>query len=243
VDVAKNLGVGRLIGAGANADVYDLGDGRVLRRYRDGRAAAAVGREAEVMAHARAHGVPVPEVFDVSGADIVMARATGPTMLDALARRPWTVRAQAALLAGLHARVHAVPPLDWLRAPFRDADEADGGPAGEVLLHHDLHPQNVILTRDGARIIDWEGASRGPAVADVVMSWVIIAFAGIPGSRVQAAARQPVRALFAREFLRAAGPVDRRWLAVGVRRRLGDRNLQPAERVRLESLLRTGRMG
>ncbi len=28
---------GTLVGAGRNADVYDIGDGRVLRRYRDGR--------------------------------------------------------------------------------------------------------------------------------------------------------------------------------------------------------------
>ena len=27
---------GPLIGAGRSADVYDIGDGRVLRRYRDG---------------------------------------------------------------------------------------------------------------------------------------------------------------------------------------------------------------
>ena len=75
---------GRLIGTGRSADVYDAGNGRVLRRYRDGRPAAWVAREAEVMGHARAHGVPVPEVFDVSGADIVMALAAGPTMVDVL---------------------------------------------------------------------------------------------------------------------------------------------------------------
>ena len=41
---------GRLIGTGRSADVYDAGNGRVLRRYRDGRPAAWVAREAEVMA-------------------------------------------------------------------------------------------------------------------------------------------------------------------------------------------------
>src|ERR1700743_1931148 len=92
---------GTLVGAGRNADVYDVGSGRVLRRYRDGREARRVEAEAQVMACARASGVPVPEVFDVSGADIVMERAVGPTMLDAIARRPWTVRAQGALRARL----------------------------------------------------------------------------------------------------------------------------------------------
>src|SRR5215469_73040 len=101
-------GSGRLIAAGRSADVFEAGEGRVLRRYRDGRPADQVAREAEVMVHARAHGVPMPEVFDVAGADIVMERADGPTMLTELARRPLMFRRQARLLARLHGVVHAV---------------------------------------------------------------------------------------------------------------------------------------
>ena len=99
--------------------MYDVGGGRVLRRYRDGRDPAAVDREAQVMAHARAHGVPVPEVFEVAGSDIVMERVTGPTMLDVLGRRPWTLRRQARLLARLHETVHQAPPLPGLRVAGR----------------------------------------------------------------------------------------------------------------------------
>ena len=220
--------------------MYDIGHGRVLRRYRDQRPAAWVLREAEVMTHARAHGVLVPEVFDVTGSDIVMERASGPTMLDVLGRRPWTVRAQAGLLARLHAAVHRVPPLDWLPAPFADdARDLDG--QASVLLHRDLHPQNVILTPDGPRIIDWEGAARGPALADVGMTWVIIVFSEVPGPRLRAAAVRPVQARMGRAFLRAAGPADRHWLEIAVRHRLRDPNLLPSERARLERLQRTGR--
>ena len=218
----------RLIASGRSADVYEAGDGRVLRRYRDGRPADRVAREAEVMAHARAHGVPVPEVFDVAGPDIVMERADGPTMLNMLGRRPLTFRRQAGLLARLHAVVHAVPALDWLSAPFGDGD----GP--QVLLHRDLHPQNVILTADGPRIIDWEGAARGPAVADVAMTWVIVGFSSVPRTGLSAATVRAVQALFTRSFLAAAGPVDRDWLAAAVRHRLADRHLLPQERARLE---------
>ena len=98
----------RLIGTGRSADVYDAGNGRVLRRYRDGRPAAWVAREAEVMGHARAHGVPVPEVFEVSGTDIVMERASGPTMLDVLTHRPWLLWSHARVLAwARNGRAHA----------------------------------------------------------------------------------------------------------------------------------------
>jgi aminoglycoside phosphotransferase (APT) family kinase protein len=98
------------------------------------------------MAHARAHGVPVPEVFDVAGCDIVMEWADGPTMLTVLGRRPLTFRRQARLLARLRAVVHAVPAPEWLPAPFGDAGGA------QVLLQRDLHPQNVILTAGGPQI-------------------------------------------------------------------------------------------
>jgi len=180
------------------------------------------------MAHARAHGVPVPEVFDVAGCDIVMQRADGPTMLTALGRRPLTFRRQARLLARLHAVVHAVPAPEWLPAPFGDEGRA------QVLLHRDLHPQNVILTAGSPLIIDWEGAARGPAVADVAMTWVIVGFSDVAG--ITNAGVRAVQALFTRSFLAAAGPVDRNWLAAAVGQRLDDPHLLPPERARLERL-------
>lgn len=220
---------GTLVGAGRNADVYDIGDGRVLRRYRDGREPRWVENEARVMVHARSCGVPVPEVFDVQGADIVMERATGPTMLDVISGRPWTVRAQARLLARLHGLVHRVPAGDLsLRALY--GDPADG----DVLLHRDLHPLNVILTADGPKIIDWEGAARGPAVLDAAMTWAIVKFSDVPGSRLRVIAAAGVRGAFTRAFLRAAGPVDESWRLIAMRHRLADRNLLPSEAARLK---------
>jgi aminoglycoside phosphotransferase (APT) family kinase protein len=222
---------GTLVGAGRNADVYDIGGGRVLRRYRDGRDGAAVDREARVMVHARAHGVPVPEVFEVHGSDIVMERAVGPTMLDVLGRRPWTLRRQARLLARLHETVHQAPALPELHAPCggEDLDR-------QVLLHRDLHPMNVILTSAGPVIIDWEGAARGPAMYDVAWTWVIIASSEVPGTGLAPAAVRGLQAQLTRSFVRAAGPLDRAWRAKAIRDRLVDHNVLPAERARLERL-------
>jgi aminoglycoside phosphotransferase (APT) family kinase protein len=222
---------GRLVGSGRYADVYDIGRGRVLRRYRD--ASARARREAEVMTHARAHGVPVPEVFAVSGTDIVMEYARGPTMLQALTRRPWTLGHQARLLADLHALVHAVPVLGWLRAPFG---------AGPALLHLDLHPDNVIVAADGPRLIDWQGAARGPAEADLALTWVLVASGQIPGPLAQRAVGRAGQALFARSYLATAGPVAPEWLASAARHRLKDPSLHAAEAVRIRRLLRSARL-
>jgi aminoglycoside phosphotransferase (APT) family kinase protein len=208
--------------------VYDIGGGRVLRRYRNERDAREVAAEAEVMAVARAAGVPVPEVFDVTGPGIVMARATGPTMLAALGRRPWTAAAQARLLARLHGLVGRVAAgrLAGLELPRPYGDDPG---ADEGLLHQDLHPGNVILTGDGPVIIDWERAARGPAAADVAMTWAIVAFSEIPGSRAEVAAGRAGRSVFTRAFTRAAGPVEPAWQLAAIRQRLGSRNLLPSE--------------
>jgi aminoglycoside phosphotransferase (APT) family kinase protein len=183
------------------------------------------------MRHARAHGVPVPEVFEVSGSDIVMERATGPTMLEVLGRRPWTLGSQARLLARLHATVHQAPALPGLRAPVGDEDLDH-----QVLLHRDLHPMNVILTSTGPVIIDWEGAARGPAIYDVAMTWAILGFSDVPEIGLAAIAVRNVQSMFTRSFVRAAGPLDRTWRAIAVRHRLADPNVLPSERARLERL-------
>jgi aminoglycoside phosphotransferase (APT) family kinase protein len=221
----------RRVGQGRYADVYDIGDGRVLRRYRDPGMRAE--REAEVMRHAWTHGVPVPEVFDAVGPDIVMEYVVGPTMLRDLTRRPWSLGDHARLLAGLHGAVHAVPAPCWLPARFGD---------GDVLLHTDLHPANVILTGAGPRLVDWQGAARGPAQADVALTWVLVATSQVPGPLAQRAVGWAGQALFARYYLAEVGPVAPSWLRLAAEHRLRDPSLLDCEAATLRRLLGTGRL-
>ncbi|TKJ22877.1 phosphotransferase [Blastococcus sp. CCUG 61487] len=216
---------GPLLGRGRDADVYDLGPGRVLRRYRDPGASAE--REAAVMVHARAHGLPVPEVFDVDGPDLVMARVEGPTMLAAVLRRPWTITRQATVLAELHRAVHAVPAPDLL--------DRRTGP-GDALLHLDLHPENVLLTPSGPVIIDWTNAARGTAEVDVADAWLVMSAARVPGPAVVAAAVRAAQGVFPRQFRRAAGLDLAAALPTAAARRLADRNLGEQERRRIRRL-------
>jgi hypothetical protein len=217
---------GKPVGSGRHADVYDIGGGRVVKRYRV--AGAPVERESQVMIHARAHGVPVPRVFDVSGTDIVMEMASGPTMIGMLTRRPWTVWYQARLLVQLHDQVHRVPALDWLRTPF--------GP-GNTLLHTDIHPSNVILTADGARLIDWQGAAQGPAPADIAMTWVLISTGNAPASTRLMTMGRAGREVFIRCFLVAAGRVEAHWAEAAIAYRLADPTATEVELRRLRRLI------
>jgi Ser/Thr protein kinase RdoA (MazF antagonist) len=72
----------KLLAEGRASEIFDLGGGRVLRRFKRGGDPAF---EARVMGHARSHGFPVPAVHEV--------REDGhPTVL-----------------AGLHRRLHEIP--------------------------------------------------------------------------------------------------------------------------------------
>ena len=119
----------RPLAEGRASEIFDLGDGRVLRRFKRGGDPAF---EARVMEHARANGFPVPAVHEVRGDALVLELIEGPTMLAAidLERHP-------ADLARLHERLHEIP--------FE----------GAALLHLDLHPDNVILSPAGPVVIDW----------------------------------------------------------------------------------------
>src|SRR5689334_6907156 len=134
------------LASGRDADVYALDGGCVLRRYRDG---SDVTAEAEVMRHVAEFGFPVPIVYGATGADMVLERLDGTTMLHAITSAAIGVEEAAATLADLHRRLHEVPPMHGT------------GPDSRI-LHLDLHPDNVMLSSRGPVVIDWRNAREGP---------------------------------------------------------------------------------
>ena len=214
----------RLIGRGRAADVFDLGDGRVLRRYRTPHPGVAE-REAIAMQHLRANNAPVPEVFSAAGDEMVMQRLEGRTMLDAIKAKPWTARAMGRQLAALQRQLHVVSAGDLALPRFGD---------GDAILHFDLHPDNVMLTPDGPMVIDWSNVMIGDPVADVMFSWMVMVTSSPDG--VPLLLRPALRRI--RHQLTAGfigdTPIDdhaRRCIAEVCERRLRDPNTRDAEQV------------
>lgn len=177
------LPTGRLLGSGRTADVYEVDGAWVLRRDREGRGDAAA--EGAVMAYVREHGYPVPRVRPSgSRTDLVLERLSGPTMLAALRDGSLSPAGAGAELARLLRLLHAVPA------------RASAGPGARV-LHLDLHPDNVILTPDGPRVIDWTNAEDGPPGLDWGMSAVILAQVAVGGEELAGPARALLTALLA----------------------------------------------
>ena len=165
------------------------------------------------MAHAAAHGYPVPQVFEVGQNVLVLERIDGPTMLADLWRRPWKLGRHATTLARLHRELHEIPAL---------AELGEGR-----LLHMDLHPENVMLSPAGPVVIDWTNARAGEPALDVAMTWVIGATSGgLPGR------------LFVRAFLTHFDRAEiRRSLPAAAEIRIADPNVTANEREAVRRLV------
>jgi aminoglycoside phosphotransferase (APT) family kinase protein len=144
----------KLLARGRDADVFALDEDRVLRRYRDGRTAAA---EAELVRAITGSGFPTPRVHAADGPDLVLDRVDGPDLLTAVAAGVVPPDDAGRVLADLHQRLHALP---W---------------PGGSLLHLDLHPLNVLWTAAGAVLLDWTNARAGDPELDVAVTALILA--------------------------------------------------------------------
>ncbi|GAB3890071.1 phosphotransferase [Microbispora bryophytorum subsp. camponoti] len=114
------------------------------------------------MSYVRSQDYPAPRVGLSSGADLVMERLSGSTMVEAAQQGRITPEEAGVILAGLLRRLHALPP----RVSTNPADR---------VLHLDLHPENVMLTRQGPIVIDWTNAKEGPPALDRGISALILA--------------------------------------------------------------------
>ncbi|MGC2169166.1 MAG: phosphotransferase [Acidimicrobiales bacterium] len=184
---------GKLIAGGRDSSIYEIGEGKVLRRSRNGRSQV---NEAKTMQYVRSHGFPAPEVFSVSddGVDMVMARIEGPTMIDAASARPWKIRRFARELSTLHQTLHQLDAPGWLPV-------APCG-SGDSLLHMDFHPLNVMLSSDGPVVLDWANASRGDRLVDVATTWVLLASGEVTGSRLETLIARLGRTFFLNAYLK-----------------------------------------
>ena len=190
---------GPRIGSGRTAEIFDAGPGRALKLYRAGWGRDTPDREFHATLIAGVAGGPVAAVHDPYETDgrfgFTMDRLAGPSMLGAMSRRPWTIVGQAHGLADLHHAIHRIeaPDLPALGPRLERRIEAathvpvairadalatlarlvgDARPAR--LCHGDLHPENVILTAEGPRVIDWVAASSGEPLGDVAMTLLLL---------------------------------------------------------------------
>ena len=190
------------------------------------------------MEFARAHGYPVPEVFDVQdgGRDLILQRIDGPNMVEAAAARPWKLGRMGRQLAELHLSLHELQAPEWVRpAAFG---------RGDRLLHMDLHPLNVLLGADGPMVIDWSNALCGEPSIDAALTWVLLATGEAPAGRVISAVVGLGRRVLLRGFLQSFRLEDLR-AVIGevVDWKCGDANMSADEVARMKRLKAANGLG
>ena len=223
--------LGPFVGRGYIAEVFAYGEGRVVKLLFDEDGAEAAEREALITGAARAADLPVPNIWEtltVSGRPgIVMERVEGVTMMRWGTTFPWRIYTGAKMMARLHAEVHSrtggdIPDLrDRLRRGIEESEVVEEDvrtpalerleslPDGDSICHGDFHPDNIIMSKSGPVIIDWEFGAKGVPAADIART-VVLVQSGVPlmsGIRrvVIEGARKIFLSIYLREYFRITG--------------------------------------
>ena len=193
------------IAFGRTAEIYAWEDGWVLKLFHDWFPEKAVRYEGELARAVQAAGLPVPatgeivEIGDRFG--LTYQRVDGPSMLEEIRARPWTLPRSSRLLAALQAGMHDDNPVTGLPSQRQHLENKILGakglspelraaalealvamPEGERLCHGDFHPDNVLMADHGPVVIDWIDATLGRPLADVARSSVILMGVSASGS-------------------------------------------------------------
>lgn len=182
---------------------------------------ARIGR---IVAEAGLAAPAVGDVIEVGGRlGIIMERIMGPSMLDDLVRRPWTLPRSARQFAEVHAAMHACqrPELPSQRASLVLAVEVAPAlsegvrekalsallrlPDGDAVCHGDYHPDNLIVSPRGAIVLDWLTGTHGNSHADVARTVLLFRIAVLPEgmSATKRIMTQLLRRAFLAAYLRA----------------------------------------
>jgi tRNA A-37 threonylcarbamoyl transferase component Bud32 len=142
-----------------------LGDGAVVEKTYEGPDADLRLRREHTLLTRLQDRLPVPPVRAVTTATLTLGFVAGAAGQELLEARPAAVLASCGELLR---RIHMVAP-DVLTAGRHEA--------GEVLVHGDFGPNNVLLnpdTLDVTAVVDWEFAHLGAPVEDLAWcEWIV----------------------------------------------------------------------
>ena len=174
-----------IVGQGRMAEVFGVDDDMVVKLDRPEFNGFALHEEA-IMREVCRSGAPVPDVLGTTVVDgregLLLRRLRGPG-LGAVIRTSDSALPLAEAFVELQLVLHPVvaPSAPDLVSRLIEEIERSGLPRGARselsryvtkagsdvgLCHCDFHPDNVIVTEAGWRVIDWVGAATGPTAAD-----------------------------------------------------------------------------
>lgn len=190
--------IGEKIGEGTYADIHAWAPGQVVKLFKP-RVPMELGwHEAQMTQAVFGAGGPAPEMMGVMTLGgrfaMVLPRFDGPTLLKLSRSGALKHEEVGNLLAALFLAVHKTAPPAGVPDLYTSIEGSLRSGHGAIpthigagilalierlapkdgLCHGDLHPDNVIMTADGPRLIDWIGAVRGPAALDLACTHFLL---------------------------------------------------------------------
>jgi hypothetical protein len=195
--------LGKKIAEGREAEMFEWGEGRVLRLYRGDFYRGAPEHQARLLRIAKECGVRVPAEYGLVEVDgrqgVVLERIAGPDLLTDLGAKPWLLFQVGGTWGRFHAQINskaAPADLETTRSRYlriitqspliRDKYKApaiallDSLADGDRLNHGDFHPANIMRDNGDFAAIDWSNTTRGPAEADYVRSYIMCTLGDLP---------------------------------------------------------------
>jgi tRNA A-37 threonylcarbamoyl transferase component Bud32 len=186
-----------LLARGGQADIYDYGDGKVLRVPRREMDFDRIRYEYDVYVFLRHAGIAAPRVYDLVMIGkvpvMVMEKISGVSMMEMIRQNPFSITKRVKELVRLHHEVMAVTAADtitgekdkaaycinaseYLTDPIKRflAGVLAGLPEANDLCHGDFHPGNIISVNGKYQVIDWSAASRGDFVSDIAHTYILM---------------------------------------------------------------------
>ncbi len=218
-----------LLGIGREAEVYAVSDTECLKLYYPNYQRAFAQREADNMAVAMRANVGAPACYGLTERDgrvgLRIERIHGRSLLSEALANPARVAEYGEMMGRQLRRIHSAPGaggedmLGSMRWCVRHAPELthaeqeaicerlEGMERGDRLVHRDYHLDNLLLTADGPRVIDWSCAACGHPLADAARTLLTCELAVYPPEADDAhkALLDSARGYAAEGFLRGYG--------------------------------------
>ncbi len=192
----------KLISQGRTAEVYDIGNNRIVKLFRNNFPSRAIEDEYNISLMLNTSGLSVPEFFERNKTDgrtgLVFEKINGTSMLNLMFMKPWRIKYYARKMAEIHAQIHTkkldgIPELKTRLEYFINRTDEISDKIKEpvikylrqlitngTLCHGDMHPENILISKDRYYIIDWMTAASGCPEADVARTLVILRYSKVP---------------------------------------------------------------
>jgi Predicted aminoglycoside phosphotransferase len=197
----------KMIARGGEAEIYDIGDGKILRVLTKP-GAKLPETEKMLLTTLHKYHIHVPLVYDLFNIDgkpaVLMQKIDGCNLFDYMLNSPSKIPQTSKELAHMHLQIFnitadkltaiadivkyfaSLPSLLEKRLINFVLETLISLPQEDSLCHGDFHPGNILMQNDDLYIIDWSGAYRGSYLCDVANTYLLMKrVPKIPGQNIE----------------------------------------------------------